>query len=125
MVHTSREVGMNAAFASLSRAGVVLLALVSPAYAQDRTQAKGVSLVDFDNSIEALVGAVNPSVVQVFVSGLAPLAGVVTNQADLVTPQRGSGSGVIVQADGPMRTWSVGPLASEWRYRQSRRVNRC
>jgi serine protease Do len=92
---------MNAFFAPLLRAAVVLLALVPPAYAQDRTQTKGVgSLADFDSSIEALVRTVNPSVVQVFVSGLTPLAGVVTDQSDLVTAQRGSGSGVIVQSDG-------------------------
>jgi serine protease Do len=100
---------MNASFVSLLRPAVVLLALVSPADAQDRTPTKdaqdrtptkGVSLVDFDSSIEALVRTVNPSVVQVFVSGLAPTAGVVTDPSDLVTTQRGSGSGVIVQSDG-------------------------
>jgi serine protease Do len=101
MVHISRiEVGMNAAFSSLLLAAIMLLSIVSPADAQERTQAKGISLADVDSSIEALVRAVNPSVVQVFVSGLAPLSGVVTDQSDLVTPQRGTGSGVIVQADG-------------------------
>ena len=101
MVHVSKiEVGMNVAPVSLMRAAIVLLLLVPPAYAQDRTPTKGVSLADVDSSIAALVKAVNPSVVQVFVSGLATLSGVVTDQTDLVTTQRGTGSGVIVQADG-------------------------
>jgi len=91
---------MNVAPVSLLPAAIVLLLLVPPAYAQDRTPTKGVSLADVDSSIAALVKAVNPSVVQVFVSGLATLSGVVTDQTDLVTTQRGTGSGVIVQADG-------------------------
>ena len=91
---------MNAAPLSLLPAAIVLLTLVPPAFAQDRTPTKGVSLADVDSSIAALVKAVNPSVVQVFVSGLATLSGVVTDQTDLVTTQRGTGSGVIVQADG-------------------------
>ena len=99
MVHTSNEVGMRTSLASPLRAAVALLALLSPAYGQ--TQAKGLgTLADFDGSIEALVRTVNPSVVQVFVSGLAPQSGVVTDPSGLVTTQRGSGSGVIVQADG-------------------------
>jgi serine protease Do len=97
----SRLVEMNIGCRSLLGAAIGLLALGSVAPAQDRAQAKGLgSLADFDKSIESLVQSVNPSVVQVFVSGLTPLAGVVTNQSDLVTTQRGSGSGVIVQADG-------------------------
>lgn len=80
---------MKAAFAPLPLAVAALLSVGYPAFAQDRTP-KGVSsLVDFDNSIEALVRTVNPSVVQVFVSGLTPLAGVVTDQSDLVTTQIG------------------------------------
>ncbi len=99
MVHTSNEVGMRTSLASPLRAAIALLALLSPAYGQ--TQAKGLgTLADFDGSIEALVRTVNPSVVQVFVSGLAPQSGVVTDPSGLVTTQRGSGSGVIVQADG-------------------------
>src|SRR5262245_39036308 len=101
MRHISRLVETNIACRSLLGAAIGLLALGSVAAAQDRAQAKGLgSLADFDKSIESLVQSVNPSVVQVFVSGLTPLAGVVTNQSDLVTTQRGSGSGVIVQADG-------------------------
>jgi serine protease Do len=92
---------MNVPGASMLRAAVILLVFLVPAHAQDRTTAKDVrSLADFDDSIEALVRTVNPSVVQVFTTALAPLSGVVTNQTDLVTTQRGSGSGVVVSADG-------------------------
>ncbi len=91
---------MNAPYVPVLCAAIVLLSLAPPSFAQDRTPTKGMSLADVDSSIEALVRAVNPSVVQIFVSGLATLSGVVTDQTDLVTTQRGTGSGVIVQADG-------------------------
>ena len=93
---------MNVPFASLLRIAIVLPALVSPAYAQDRAQAqaKGIgSLTEFDNSIEAVVRTVDPSVVQVFTTGFTP-TGAVTDPSNLVTTQRASGSGVIVHADG-------------------------
>jgi len=92
---------MNVRFAPSLRTAAVLLVLVSPAFGQERAPAKGIpSLADFDDSIEALVRTVDPSIVQVFTSGLAPLSGVVTDQSNLVTPQRSSGSGVIVDAEG-------------------------
>jgi serine protease Do len=92
---------MNIPVASLLAAAAVLVVVLSPAGAQDRTTVKDVrSLADFDDSIETLVRTVNPSVVQVFTTALAPLSGVVTSQTDLVTTQRGSGSGVIVDPDG-------------------------
>ena len=57
--HTSSEVGMNVAFASLLRAAVALLVVVSPVFGQERPAAKGIpSLADFDDSIEALVRTV-------------------------------------------------------------------
>ena len=80
----------------------LLLTLSAPAVSgQDRTRGTATaSLADLDNSIEVLVRIVNPSVVQIFTTGLAPAAGVVTDQSSLVTTQRASGSGVIVDADG-------------------------
>jgi len=93
---------MNSIFGSLIR-GAVLLVLLSPAvHTQDKAaQPRGVgSLTDLDNSIEALVRQVNPSVVQIFTTGVTPTAGVVTDQSGLVTTQRASGSGVIVDAEG-------------------------
>jgi serine protease Do len=92
---------MNVLVTSALHAAVVLLIFLSPAHAQGRSPAKDVrSLAEFDDSIEALVRTVNPSVVQIFTTALAPLSGVVTNQTDLITTQRGSGSGVIVDPDG-------------------------
>jgi serine protease Do len=92
---------MTARFALVLRASAVLVAFVVPVQAQDRAQVRGTaSLTDFDTSIEALVRAVDPSVVQVFTTGIAPLTGIVADQSSLVTTQRASGSGVIVDADG-------------------------
>jgi serine protease Do len=87
---------------SLRHAVIALLTFVAPAVsAQERASAGGArSLADFDNSIEALVRTVDPSVVQIFTTGLASAAGVVTDQSNLVTTQRASGSGVIVDAEG-------------------------
>jgi serine protease Do len=57
-------------------------------------------LADLDGSIEALVRTVDPAVVQIFTTGLTPGQGVVAGQSDLLTPVRGSGSGVIVDSTG-------------------------
>ena len=92
---------MNVSVGYLS-AVVLLLALLPPAVSgQDRNRgAATASLADLDKSIEVLVRSVNPSVVQIFTTGLAPAAGIVTDQSSLVTTQRASGSGVIVDAEG-------------------------
>jgi serine protease Do len=83
------------------RAAIILPLMIAAAHAQDRTQGRSAaSLSDLDNSIESLVRAVDPSVVQIFTTGLASVSGVVTDQSNLVTTQRASGSGVIVDADG-------------------------
>src|SRR5262245_778457 len=58
------------------------------------------ALTEFDGSVESLVRTVDPTVVQIFVSGLAPREGVVGGQDDLVTAVRASGSGVIVDSAG-------------------------
>jgi len=82
---------------------VCALMLCAPitAGAQGRaTAATAVPLADLDGSIEGLVRAVDPSVVQIFMTGLTPAEGVVPAQSELVTTQRASGSGVIVDADG-------------------------
>lgn len=79
----------------------VMLAMVASLQAQNRAQPKAVgSLADFDDSIEAIVRVVDPAVVQIFTTAVAPLAGIVTDQANLVTTQRASGSGVVVDPDG-------------------------
>ena len=88
-------------------AGALVLALWSPgAHAQSRpaaaTAAAAASpgLNDLDGTIEALVRTVDPSVVQIFTTGLAPGAGLVQGQTELVTPVRASGSGVVVDGTG-------------------------
>ena len=82
-------------------AGALVLALWCPAAAQTRPQtATPPVLTDLDGTIESLVRTVDPSVVQIFTSGLATSEGVVTGQTDLVTPVRASGSGVVVDAAG-------------------------
>jgi len=68
--------------------------------AQARAAAAAVPLANLDGSIEALVQAVDPTVVQIFTTGLTPAEGIVAGQSDLVTTQRASGSGVVVDADG-------------------------
>ena len=86
---------------------VCALMLCAPitAGAQGRaTATTAVPLADLDGSIEGLVRAVDPSVVQIFMTGLTPAEGVVPAQSELVTTQRASGSGVIVDADGYVMT---------------------
>ena len=92
-------------------AGVIILAFAVPgiiapatwspeAFAQSRpAPAPTPPLTNLDDSIEALVRTVDPSVVQIFTTGVAAREGIV-GQADLVTPVRASGSGVIVDAAG-------------------------
>jgi serine protease Do len=77
----------------------IALALSCPAVlAQSRPAVP--PLADLDGSVEALVRTVDPSVVQIFTTGLAPGGGIVRAQSELVTPVRGSGSGVVVDANG-------------------------
>jgi serine protease Do len=89
-------------FRSVWCAGAIVLALWCPvALAQGRPAASApLPLADLDGSIEALVRTVDPAVVQIFTSGLAPGAGVVRGQSDLVTAVRASGSGVVVDPTG-------------------------
>jgi serine protease Do len=56
--------------------------------------------IDLSRSIETMADAVGPSVVEIFATSFAAGEGLVSNSADLVTTQRASGSGVIVDADG-------------------------
>jgi serine protease Do len=87
---------------SAACAGAIVLALWCPeAVAQARVQvAAPPSLTDLDGTIESLVRTVDPTVVQIFTSGLATSEGVVAVQSDLVTPVRASGSGVVVDSEG-------------------------
>jgi serine protease Do len=55
---------------------------------------------DLSSTLEATARLVGPSVVQIFTTSYAPGEGLVARTADLVTTQRASGSGVIVDPDG-------------------------
>jgi serine protease Do len=90
-------------------ASAIVFALWSPgalaqgrAPAADRSPAAtaAAALSDLDGTIESLVRTVDPSVVQIFTTGLAAGEGVVAGQTDLVTPVRASGSGVVVDSEG-------------------------
>ena len=73
---------------------------VAPA-ARDQAQPRAVpSASDLSRSLEATARVVGASVVEIFATTFAPGQGVVPRNADLVTTQRASGSGVIVAADG-------------------------
>jgi serine protease Do len=73
---------------------------VAPA-ARDQAQPRAVSSAsDLSRSLEATARVVGASVVEIFATTFAPGEGVVPRNADLVTTQRASGSGVIVAADG-------------------------
>lgn len=89
-------------FRTAASVGALVLALWSPeAFAQSRPPvAAPPALSDLDGTVESLVRTVDPSVVQIFTTGLAASEGVVAGQTDLVTPVRGSGSGVVVDAQG-------------------------
>ena len=69
--------------------------------ARDQAQPRAVpSASDLSRSLEATARVVGASVVEIFATTFAPGQGVVPRNADLVTTQRASGSGVIVAADG-------------------------
>jgi serine protease Do len=80
----------------------IVLAFWCPAaFAQNRAQTVApLGLSDLDGTIESLVRTVDPSVVQIFTSGLVAGQGVLPAQTDLVTPVRASGSGVVVDPEG-------------------------
>ena len=79
----------------------LVLCLPHATVAQSRAAAVSPApLADLDGSIEALVRTVDPTVVQIFTTGLTPAEGIVAGQSELVTTQRASGSGVVVDADG-------------------------
>jgi serine protease Do len=84
----------------MSVALLLVAALARPGAAQDRQPTRSSpTLADLDGSIEALVRTVDPSVVQIFTTALAP-ASPAAGPAELVTTQRASGSGVIVDERG-------------------------
>ena len=81
---------------------VALVILVfSGGAAQAQTKLSVATAADeLSRSTEALAGVVSPAVVQIFATSYVPAEGIVARAADLVTTQRASGSGVIVDPDG-------------------------
>ena len=77
------------------------LTLIVPSlHAQHTRPSTGVVYADMSASLEATARLVSPAVVEIFATSYVPADGVVPNAADLVTTQRASGSGVIVDPDG-------------------------
>jgi serine protease Do len=66
-----------------------------PAQARTRGTAEDVS-----NSLQATARAASPAVVEIFATSYAAADGMVRGPGDLITTQRASGSGVVVDADG-------------------------
>jgi serine protease Do len=62
------------------------------------------AITEMSASLEAAVRQVEPAVVEIFTTSYAPADGLVPRSADLVTTQRASGSGVIVDAEGYVLT---------------------
>src|SRR5262245_45068259 len=82
-----------------TRACVLALGLLlgaGPAGAQ--TQAPG-QLSEFSRSLEQMIAQVSPAVVQVFVTGFAA-RGLAPSTGDLLSRERGTGSGVILDPEG-------------------------
>src|SRR5919109_332729 len=59
-----------------------------------------VTASDLSESLEATARQVGPTVVEIFTTSYTPSAGMLPRSADLVTTQRASGSGVIVDSAG-------------------------
>ena len=78
--------------------GLVALLLTPPPAATQTTPAPAIG--DLSRSIEATTQRVTPSVVEIFATSYRPGQGLVPRAADLVTTERASGSGVIVDPEG-------------------------
>jgi serine protease Do len=90
---------------SRSRVGLVassalgLILVASAAWGQTKPAAKP-DQFDLSTILAATARAVGPAVVQIFATAQVPSDGLVPHSTDLVSTQRASGSGVIVDADG-------------------------
>ncbi len=74
---------------------IVLLAHAAPAVAQSEA-----TVADFSRMLEHTTRRVAPAVVEIFTVSYRPGQGLVPRSGDLVTTERASGSGVIVDPDG-------------------------
>lgn len=78
---------------------LALACLLAP-HATAQTPLRPATAVDLSGLLEATTKAVAPAVVEIFSTTFSPGSGLVPNTADLVRTQRGTGSGVIVDAGG-------------------------
>jgi hypothetical protein len=81
----------------------LFLALVTPTgMAQSRARGREASVqsaADLSATLEETSLAVGPSVVEIFTTSYKPTGGMIPRTADLITAERASGSGVIVDPD--------------------------
>ena len=78
---------------------VSLMLPATGAAAQTRPRA-GSTSAELSSALEATAALVAPAVVQIFTTSYTPANGLVPRTTDLVTTERASGSGVIVDPDG-------------------------
>lgn len=87
------------------RVGVVMSLLLYAPIASAQGQARPaapppVASSDLSRSLEAATRVVSPAVVEIFTTSFKAGEGLISSSADLVTTERGSGSGVIVDPTG-------------------------
>jgi serine protease Do len=75
----------------------------APATADDAASSMR-ALVEFNDALEALAAKVSPAVVQILVTGYAPIHEESRTQTALIVRQQALGSGVIVDSDGYIMT---------------------
>jgi serine protease Do len=71
-----------------------------PAFGQSKLRQANTTAADLSGSLEATASLVGPAVVEIFTTSYIPNEGIVPRAVDLVTTQRASGSGVIVDPEG-------------------------
>jgi serine protease Do len=75
--------------------------ILSASGAQGQTPPRvATTAADLSRSLEATARLVSPAVVEIFTTSFTPGEGLVARSADLITTQRASGSGVIVDSEG-------------------------
>ena len=86
--------------AALATLLAVTLSMTTTVAAQTPAPARSPAAADLSRALEATANLVNPAVVEIFTTTYAARPGLVPHTADLVTTQRGSGSGAIVDPSG-------------------------
>ena len=77
-----------------------LIVIAPSVHGQQARPSSGIVHADLSAPLEATARLVSPAVVEIFATSYVVAEGVVPNAADLVTTQRASGSGVIVDPEG-------------------------